>query len=199
MNILVEEFPSAISVNGKVYPANTDYRVGINIILAFEDPELIDAEKQMVLLEALYKDAIEPENLEQAVKQGIKYLNGGELSEEEETDGLGLRLYSFSQDANYIFAAFRQSHGIDLETEKMHWWKFIAYFMDLGSNTTFSNLIALRQRLQTGKASKEDRQMARDLGKIVELPSNEFLTPDELEKEKEFLRLVSIGKQSNGS
>lgn len=154
-------------------------------ILAFEDNELTAFEKQVVLLENLFLD--KPPLSEETVERAQWFLNGGKESKDGEG---GLSLFSFTKDADFIFAAFRQTHGIDLQTEEMHWWKFLALFMDMGSETTFCNLVALRKRVKTGKASKEERAIAREIGDLFDVPEIDDLTLEEREREAEFLAFV---------
>jgi len=194
ISILIDQFPTAVMIGDQEIPINSDFRTGIRIILAFEDNDLAGFEKQSVLLQNLYPKPIENEFIEEAVKQGIKFLNCGKVvSEDEDNEDLP-RLYSFDQDAELIFAAFKQTHGIDLDEAQLHWWKFMTLFMDLGADTAFCNLIGLRHRLKTGKATKEERQFARDHEKLVELPEIDMRTLEEKEKAAEFLRLVKGNK-----
>jgi hypothetical protein len=159
----------------------------LRVILAFEDSELTDREKQMILLQNLYTE--QPRNLSEAFRLGIRFLNGGKDGEEEKKE-MSPRLYSFSQDADYIFAAFRQTHGIDLEKANLHWWKFLALFMDLGADTTFCNLVSLRKRIKTGKASKDELKTYHDLKSLIDLPEPDLRTLQERQQEAEFLHLV---------
>jgi hypothetical protein len=176
-------------VDDREYPIETDFRTCLRVIMAFEDTELTSLEKQIVLLENLYPER--PENLSKAFEQGVKFLNGGKRGEEEK-EGLSLRLFSFERDAALIFSAFQQTHGIDLEnTQYLHWWKFMALFMDLGPDTTFCNLINLRRRIKSGTASKEERKTALELGELFEVPEADTRTPEEREREAEFMRLVT--------
>lgn len=181
--------PTAVMVDDREYPIETDFRTCLRVIMAFEDTELTSLEKQIVLLENLYPER--PENLSKAFEQGVKFLNGGKRGEEEK-EGLSLRLFSFERDAALIFSAFQQTHGIDLEnTQYLHWWKFMALFMDLGPDTTFCNLINLRRRIKSGTASKEERKTALELGELFEVPEADTRTPEEREREAEFMRLVT--------
>jgi hypothetical protein len=191
MNILVDSLPAAVEIDNQEYALDTDFRTCLRVILAFEDPELADVEKQAVLLDNLYPEL--PDNVSRAFELGIKFLNGGDDAEEEEKEeGLSLRLYSFKQDANFIFAAFRQTHGIDLESiEYLHWWKFLALFMDLGPDTTFCHLVGLRKRLKTGKATKEEQLYALEMAEVVDLDEPDRRTLEEKAQEDEFLRLVA--------
>jgi hypothetical protein len=193
MNILIEELPNAVEIDGIEYEINSGFRSCLRIILAFEDNELAAIEKQMVLIDNLYKN--KPDNLDQATRQGIKFLNGGR---DELEAGNDMRLYSFNKDAPFIMAAFKQTHGIDLDTANMHWWKFLTLFMDMGSDTTFSNLVSLRKRVKTGKASKEERAMAREIADIFDLPEIDNRTLEERELDNEFVERFKRGKESRG-
>ena len=159
--------------------------------MAWEDPELIDFEKQSITVRNLYKET--PHNFELAVIEATKFLNGGE-SEEESEEGNGLRYYSFSKDANFIYAAFKQTHNIDLAIENIHWWKFLALFMDLGSETTFCSLIGLRKRVKTGKATKEERQVAAEMGSMFEIPDIDNRSIEEKQQDDEFMNALNRGK-----
>lgn len=184
MNILVDQLPDVIEIEGKEYPINTDFRTALRIIMAFEDPELAAVEKQIVLLDNLYQER--PGNLTAAFEQGIRFLNMGEEQGEDQSSP---RVYAFSKDANFIFSAFSQTHNIALaNTEYMHWWQFLALFMDLGSETTFCQLVSLRKRVKTGKASKEERAMAREMGTAFELPEIDDRTLEEREQEASFMQ-----------
>ena len=172
-------------IGGIETPIHSDFRSCLRVILAFEDNDLTTLEKQMVLLTNLYPEPVE--NIRAAIEQGMKFLNGGKDNIDEEDS---LRLYSFERDAPFIFSAFRQTHGIDLETADLHWWKFLALFMDLGSDTAFCNLIGLRKRVKTGKATKEEKETAREMGNMFDVPEIDIRTLEEREQEAEFMRLI---------
>jgi hypothetical protein len=186
LNILTDELPEEIIVNGKAYPVNYDFRSCLNVILAFEDLELTGREKNAVMLQCLYREM--PDDLQAASEQAVLFLNGGKTGDGDSKDKP--RLYSFSKDADFIFAAFRQTHGIDLQSEEMHWYKFLALFMDLGADTTFSNLMGLRKRVKSGKATKEERQAAREMGELFDVPEADTRSLEEREADAEFLRLI---------
>lgn len=192
MNVLVDDFPDAVEVAGKIIPIDTDFKTAIRIIMAFEDPELTIVEKQAVLISNLFLEP--PSDLGQAIEVGVRFLNGG-VDKAEDT-GTNLRLYSFEKDAALIFAAFRQTHGIDLETTQMHWWKFLSLFMDLGAETAFCNLVSLRKRVKTGKATKEERRAAKEMGEMFLIDNIDTRTIEEKEREREFLRLVAEAKNA---
>lgn len=191
MNILVEQLPDAVEIDGQVVPINTDFRDCLRVILAFEDPELTNLERQAILVENLYPER--PDNIQAAIEQGIKFLDGGRNGDGD--GGYSPRLYSFSTDSDFIFAAFRQTHGIDLETAELHWWKFLTLFMDLGADTTFCSLVSLRKRVKTGKATKEERRAASELGDLFDIPELDTRTFEEKERDAEFFRIIDESKK----
>jgi hypothetical protein len=123
---------------------------------------------------------------------GVMFLDGGQEKEIEESVS-SPRVFSFSKDASLIFAAFKQTHGIDLQTAQLHWWKFLALFMDLGQDTTFCQLTALRKRVKTGKATKEEIRVAQEMGQLFELPDVEDLTLEERDNGDGFMKLLGEG------
>jgi len=191
MNILVYKLPISLDVKGQEYRIDADFRNCLKIILAFEDAELASVEKSLVFYENLYID--KPEDVRTALERGTWFLNGGK-DEVDEPDGP--RVFSWNKDANLIYAAFQQTHGIDLEAVGfMHWWKFLALFMDLGADTAFCNLAGLRKRVKTGKASKEERQMARDMGDAFIVDEIDDRTVEEREAERAFMAMIGARKE----
>lgn len=186
MSILTDAPPESLTINTTEYQIHADFRTCLKIIMAFEDNDLTPQEKQLVLLSNLY--SVVPNDVDAAFQQAQWFLNGGKESDPESDPSP--RVYSFAKDANFIYAAFRQTHGIDLSTAQLHWWTFLALFMDLGQDTTFCQLVSLRKRLQTGKATKEERAAAREMGELVELEPIDNRTLDEKEAEDDFLAKV---------
>jgi hypothetical protein len=189
VNILTDELPSTVEIAGTEYQIVTDFRACLKTILAYEDNDLTPQEKQSVLLSNLYP--VIPENIQAAFEQANRFLNGGKELEESSAP----RLYSFAKDSDFIFSAFRQTHGIDLQKAELHWWSFLALFMDLGSETTFCQLVSLRKRIKTGKATKEERQAAREMGELIDVPEIDTRSIEEKLAEQEFLRLVAKGRK----
>ncbi|MBX3046976.1 MAG: hypothetical protein KF698_08280 [Anaerolineales bacterium] len=188
-----------MTVGEREVALNTDFRAALGGLMAFEDPDITDGEKQGLLLSNLFPEAdvnefTADELIELQEKAGW-YLNGGRSPGDDADAGGGPRVYSFSKDAALVFAAFRQTHGVDLQSVEMHWWSFLALFMDLGNETAFNQLVSLRKRVKTGKATKEERQVARELGAMFELDEIDDRTHEERVQEDEFERLVEKGRR----
>ena len=70
--------------------------------------------------------------------------------------------FDFEKDAELIYAGFVQQYGIDLQTENMHWWKFMILLENLGSDTRLNRVIEYRT-IDTANRnlSKQEREFYR--------------------------------------
>lgn len=190
MNILTDQLPEAVEIDGEIYELNTDFRIGIEIMLAFEDPELTQPEKMLVMVTLLYQQI--PPNLNEACRLAVKFLNCGEDDRQGPTEAAPDRLYSFGKDAKYIYSVIHQSHGVDLESVSyLHWWKFSYMFWDLAKECFFLELINLRKKRIKGKLTKEEQEYCNAIRDIIDLPQQSI--PEESAAEEEFMRLLNLG------
>ncbi len=169
MNILTEKLPKKIRVNENIYDINYDYKTAIKTLMAFEDNDLTPNEKCYILLNNIYKDKI-PENEQlEAINKGIKFLNLGVDSKEDNVDD-NSRIYSFNKDSSYIYSGISQTHKIDLEQESnLHFWKFMSLFMDMKPECMFGELVYYRKRKKEGKLTKEEKQQYNKIKDLLEL------------------------------
>lgn len=164
---LFDTFPHAALVDGKTYELNTDYRVGLKIMQVWEDTRLTNFEKQALTTSLLFVNV--PENFYQSSKMASKFLDCGK-TQDSSTEAPG-RVYSFTRDESFIYSAFLQTYGVDLRdtSTKLHWWKFVAMFNDLGENTAFERIVGMRNRYLHGKLTKEEREMWYRMAPILDL------------------------------
>ena len=83
--------------------------------------------------------------------------------------------FDFEKDADLIYAGFMQQYGIDLQTEDMHWWKFMILLENLGSGTRLNKVMEYRTIDTNNKnLSKREREfykaMQRYYGIDVKVP-----------------------------
>ncbi len=165
MNIILDGLPKAVKIDGAAVEVNTDFRVCLKILRAFEDERLTDSEKLTVLVTLLYPEI--PQNTALAISQGLKFLNVGKVPTMERAKLP--QIFSFEKDAQYIFTAFQSSFNIDLSrVEYLHWWAFRSLFSDLGESF-FNTLIGLRTRRNKGKLTKEEKEFVREHSELIEL------------------------------
>lgn len=169
MNILIDKLPQSLTVGGEEFEIDADFRSCLTVILAYEDEALTEQEKAFVLLSRIFKGDIPKENIKEALDKATWFINCG-----EEPGRGGERLYSFEQDAKYIYSAISQSHGIDLQgVDFLHWWQFCYLFLDLDKDCFFTQLIDLRRRKNEGKLIKEEAEFCSRISDILELGSAE--------------------------
>lgn len=169
MNILTHQLPTKIKINNKLYDINYDFRTVILTLQALEDSELSHFEKLDILVNNIYKDEIPYEDYEEACIKASKFID---LGQDDSNTGKksNTRIFSFEKDANYIFTGINLTHNVDLEKEKdMHWWKFMAMFMDMSPDCMFGELVYYRKRKAEGKLTKEEKQQYEKIKDLVDL------------------------------
>lgn len=89
--------------------------------------------------------------------------------------------FSFTQDAPYIYAAFRQQYGIDLLAErgKLHWWAFNALLKGLTAETQFVRILQIRQK-PIPKATKSNRE---EIARLLQLKAEYRLEVSEEDRQ----------------
>lgn len=188
INVLIDKLPTKTIIDGKEYNLKTDFRNCLKAIMAFEDEELTGSEKAVIMLQLLYEEI--PENLDEAVKKAILFLDCGEQEEDKKVGSQksSNRLYSFSKDAKYIYSAIKQTHGIDLENvEYLHWWKFVYLFLDLNPDCFFCKIMDLRNKKRKGTLSKEEKKAYMQLFDIVNLDQRPQFTEEEQKEIDDFM------------
>lgn len=164
MNYVLDKLPTAVRIDGQAVRINTDFRVCLRIIRAFDDDELTEHEKLSVLITLLYPE--KPTNTASAIAQGLKFLNLGKEADASKLKQL--QVYNLEKDSCYIFTAFKSSFNIDLDsTDYLHWWKFRSLFADLGKDCFFNTLVSLRSRRNSGKLTKDEKEFVQRNEDIV--------------------------------
>lgn len=179
--------PTELTVNGKVYEIRTDYRDILNILIAFEDPDLENNEKLYVCLVGLYKDFsnMPIEDYEEAYKQAMWFISVGN---DEETKAKR-KVMDWEQDEQLIFPAVNKVAGCETRSQAyIHWWTFMGYFMEI-SEGVYSYVLTLRQKKQKKKLDKEEQAFWDANKHICELKPK--LSREEREAKERLLKMLS--------
>lgn len=186
LNILTNKLPDKVVINGTEVKINTDFRICLKCILAFEDKNLTMQEKVYILLKNMYGEVPDDELIEEYTKQAIFFLN---MFEEDTTDENPKRVYSFEKDAKFIYVAFKQSLDVDLnKTSELHWWDFVTYFMALDEKSFFSRMISLRMKKNEGKLTKEELRYWTENKELLELEKVEVEEDEETKRFKDLFK-----------
>ena len=163
--------PKTLDINGRPYAIRWDFRAALDICAALSDPELDDSERALAALICFYPDFddMPPEDYEAAIRGCFWFLNGGE---EERTGGSRQRLMSWNQDFNLIVGPVSRVLGGDVRgMEALHWWSFLAAYMEIG-DCLFAQVVSIRSKRAKGqKLTKEERAWYRENHDIVDLKS----------------------------
>lgn len=171
-NIILDILPETVDIDGIEYRINSDFRISILFELLMQDDELGKRQKLVQGLQLYYPEI--PHNVTMAVDKMIWFYrcgketgNGGHGS----GSGRAKQIYSFEYDDDYIYAAFLEQYGIDLQDiEELHWWKFRALFRGLSEDTEFVKIMGYRSVKITSEMSKEQREFYKKMQSIHALP-----------------------------
>lgn len=172
-DMITKELPSKVIIDGKEVPINTDFRIGIQLD-ALLNSEIKDEERILKML-LLYYPRI-PNNLPEAIEKIVWFYGCGECVEEQEETkkryarkSTGEPAYSFSKDAAYIYAAFKEQYDIDLtEIQDLHWWKFKALFDSLNEETQMKKIMYYR-KVSTSGMDRDRRAYINEMKKLYSL------------------------------
>lgn len=141
MNLLLSAPPTTLRVGARVYPLRTDFRVGVR--LALEAERALPEAELLARALALYFPE-QPEDPLPALEALLWFYRCGAPEQKASGAHAARPLYSFSQDAPLIYAAFRQAYGLDLARERLHWWHFRALLDALPEDCAFCRVLACR-------------------------------------------------------
>ena len=153
---LTESLVDKLNYHGKTYRLDLAFDTVLKFYELLDDDNLEDSEKISVAFEMFMGFTPDDADFAIAVFQKInQYIAKQPYGDEGEPniDGNGQvvtpqKYYSFTQDAEAIYASFREQYGINLlqEKGKLHWDEFKALFAGLGPNTYFQRIVEIRMR-----------------------------------------------------
>lgn len=171
-NIILDVLPETVEIDGAEYRINSDFRISILFELLMQDDEVGKRQKLIQGLKLYYPEI--PQNITEAVEKMIWFYRCGKetgSSGHGSGSGRAKQIYSFEYDDDYIYAAFLEQYGIDLQDiEELHWWKFRALFRGLSEDTEFVKIMGYRSVKITSKMSKEQREFYKKMQSIHALP-----------------------------
>ncbi len=179
MNLLIDGLPDTVEIAGQKVTINTDFRTGILFEEMMLDPSLNDEEKIQTALNLYFPDYyFAPDAYTEAISSILWFYRCGsdEVSKNIETGGncAEEQPYSYEYDADYIYAAFLGSFGIDLTRTSLHWWQFRALFRSLPEDTQFMKIVGYRSidSKTLSKMTKDQKQYYKKMKELHALPQS---------------------------
>ena len=184
MNLLLDTLPDYVTIDGREYPFDADFRTFIIMEKILDDKTKDNRQRVLDLIDLFYTDE-QPPDPQAAIEEILTmYRCGGppEPPRKARKNGnieIGQKpVFDYEYDAPYIYGAFLAQYGIDLnDIEFLHWWKFQALFRSLNSSNKIVEIISYRST-ELGKIKdKAERNRIARLQRIYALP--EKLTVEE--------------------
>lgn len=148
-NILTGILPNYIVIGKEKYKINTDFKIWIKfeeLLLGGGNASEIFTEAIVLCMDKRVKTPSLPPSFKETIEGLCDFYFCRDKSNVKECSSSRTpkRLYSFSEDAELIYAAFLQEYGIDLSESEMHWWKFRALFTSLSGKSKFCSVMKIR-------------------------------------------------------
>lgn len=181
MNILIDLLPQKIKIKGIEYDINSDFRTSMLFEIMMADNELNDKQKVEQALQLYYPKI--PNNIDKAIEQLLCFYRCGKdiVISSGIGKGKSTQIYDFNSDDDYIYSAFLDQYGVDLQDiEFLHWWKFKALFKSLREDNEIVKIMGYRSMDLNKIKDKEQKlhyKKMKDLYKIKIQKSK-----DEIEK-----------------
>lgn len=186
MNMLIDLIPKSVEVAGINLEINSNFRESILFELLMQDKEKPDEQKFEEALALYYPlsslKEIKQRKIETYAVEALLdfYVSGKKKSsakptedDEEGKEEISYKppIYSFEFDDQYIYSAFLDQYGIDLQDiEYLHWWKFKALFFGLSEDCLMSKIMGYRAMDVPQDMPESQKEFYRKMKKIYALP-----------------------------
>lgn len=141
---LFDALPETVTVDGRAYKVLTDFADWCWFDALWYNDELTDEQRAVCMFQMF--DGEIPPDVEAAGRALIWFYQGGE-PDHERSDSSGSRhgrIIDFQKDAPYILSSFMDVYRIDLQSELMHWWRFLALLYGLPEESRYGQIIGYR-------------------------------------------------------
>ena len=193
-NLLIDELPSTVEVDGSSFLINTDFRYGLLFNQLISDEEISSEQKVIQALKIGYKDKI-PDNLLEGFKAIMSFYSCLDLDnrsieevediskEEEDDEGEEDQgtVFDYIKDRMLIYSTFYQVYHIDLIETDMHWYKFIVLLRSLFDENNLTKVLQFR-------AMKIDSKLTPEMKKYYTKMKQHYSIDKHTKKEKDELK-----------
>lgn len=161
-NILLDPLPE----EWHGYPIDSDFQTGIQIYWILNDAELNNFEKIFHAGMLLFP-AGGPTNTEETAEAVLWFLHGWE-TDHYRTKKDEVPTLDYQMDQWRIWTAFLQQYHVDLNSQKIHYWAFMAMLNNL-QECTLTRVIEIRSKKSDGKMSAKERKYYTEMKAIYEI------------------------------
>ena len=185
-------YPKFIEVNGNQYIINTDFRIALDCDRIAKDNTINDYERSLAIIYKLFGDKglNNPNDYEGLLDGAVKYLKCGF---EEVSDNSNDENMDFEEDMWRIMASFQSDYNIDLENEKMHFWKFMRLMNGLTEDCVLNRTRYVRDfDLKDVKDPKEKEKWLKQKELVALKKDKKKVSKKAKESQNKFFKLAGI-------
>lgn len=168
MNKLYDDSPDTLTIGGREYVINSDWRTWVKFeikLLKNTDIEFSD------IISLIFVDGYPPLELqEETTEQILWFYRCGLPPDSRHSGGSNEQIFDYDYDAGYIYSAFVQQYKINLKESKSHWWEFRWMFLALSPETEFVKIMSYRTIKITSKMPAEQKKHYAQMKKLHKLP-----------------------------
>lgn len=195
-NVLLDKLPTEY----KGFPIDSDFQIGIQIMQALENDRLAKQEQIGVALSLLFVQEDKEGNplpipdSQTAVEGIVWFLTDWNHDHNTKTDKT--RVTDYDIDQWRIYSAFRQHYGINLNTDKLHFWEFMGLLTTL-PECAYTRVIDIRAKKITSKMGKDEKKAYAELKKVyaLEQPKEVEYTDSQKQAIDDFDRMMEEQKK----
>ena len=137
---LFERLPKGITVNGRFYRCNFDFRNVLKMLEIMQREDILPDARDYLCVRCVIPHRIARKTVPSVYNELCTVLF------EKSPENGAKRLTSFEQDAGLIRAAFRQVYGIDLFRDKLTWFEFQELLFGLPDGNRYEDIIGIRAK-----------------------------------------------------
>ena len=134
---LFERLPDSITVDGKRYKCDFDFRNVLKMIEIMQRDDILPGAREYLCAKCVCNA---PKNASRVYAELCSVLFPPTPKTDEK------RITSYEQDAALIRAAFRQVYGIDLWRDNLHWFEFRELMQNLPEGNRYEETLSIRAR-----------------------------------------------------
>ena len=178
INLLTDDLPKTVLVDGKEYKIYTDFRDYIELHQMLIDKR--DDSEIYLYIQDLFIDEI-PDDFVETIK-AINEFKKGNTANQPKGNAVKSKskyVFSFLEDAPYIIGGFRECYGIDLlHIKYMHWWEFNALLESLNESCELKKRIYYRSIDLSTIKNKEERNRIKKIQRSIAISVKEISDED---------------------
>lgn len=184
--------PTSLNIGDVDWKIRSDFRVILDILIKFNDPDFEADEKQFLCLDAFYigfseflpdgeiKVIMPSRYHEEALRLAIDFIDMG-IKEDGKKK---LHTMDWEQDASIIIPSVNRVMGQEIRSlPYLHWWTFLGAYMEIGESL-FSQVVNIRLKKSKGKKlEKWEKEFYQSNKNLIDL-DNKYSAEEIAEKER---------------